>query len=219
MPTVLITGANRGIGLSLVQQLVARGDDVIGACRTPSPDLTATGAQIESLDVTSDADCAALAMRLAGKHIDVLVLNAGVLERNALPTPDFDSMRRQYEVNALGPLRVATALLPNLAAGSKIAIVSSRVGSIGDNHSGGHYGYRMSKAAVNIAGKSLSIDLFDHGIAVRLLHPGWVRTEMTHGSGNWGPDEAASGLIARIDELNLATTGMFVHADGTELPW
>jgi NAD(P)-dependent dehydrogenase (short-subunit alcohol dehydrogenase family) len=127
-------------------------------------------------------------------------------------------MRLQYEVNALGPLRVTKALLANLHAGAKLLILTSRVGSVGDNSSGGNYGYRMSKAAANMAGKNLSIELKKHGIAVGILHPGMVATEMT---GNTGitAEHSASGLLKRIDELNLDNTGTFWHAEGEILPW
>ncbi len=127
-------------------------------------------------------------------------------------------MVEQYQVNTLGPLRVVEALLDNLSAGSKVAIVTSRVGSIGDNSSGGNYGYRASKAAVNQVGMNLKHELAPRGIAVALLHPGLVATDMTRGTGI-DPADSATGLIDRIDELNLENTGTFWHAEGYELPW
>ena len=141
------------------------------------------------------------------------------MTRETLEDLDWDRIRRQFEVNTLGPLRVTKALLPRLEAGSKVAIVSSRVGSIADNSSGGNYGYRISKTAVNAAGMNLSHDLKPLGIAVILLHPGYVRTDMSGGNGHVEAAEAASGLIARIDELTLAETGSFRHASGEALPW
>src|SRR5690606_27563059 len=132
---------------------------------------------------------------------------------------DFDRIRKQFEVNALGPLRVTKALLPHLKKGSKVALITSRMGSIADNGSGGMYGYRMSKAALNMAGKSLAVDLKDRGIAVIILHPGFVRTDMTGGNGMIDPDESARGLIARIEELTLDRSGTFRHMNGDELPW
>ena len=219
MATILITGANRGIGLELVRQFLARGDTVIAACRSASRELDATGAEVfEGLDVTSDDCLAALAGALEGRAIDWLVNNAGILERTALDTLDFDAMERQFRVNSLGPLRVTAALRDRLARGSKVFIVTSRMGSIEDNTSGGSYGYRMSKAAVNMAGKSLAVDLKDAGIGVFLLHPGWVATDMTGGTGI-APADAAHGLIDRIDELTLETSGGFWHAEGYRLPW
>lgn len=128
-------------------------------------------------------------------------------------------MREQFEVNAIGPLRVTAALAPLLRGGGKVAIITSRMGSIADNGSGGYYGYRMSKAAVNAAGMSLARDLKGRGVAVALIHPGMVATEMT-GRNGIAPAEAAAGVITRIDELTLATSGKFIHAGtGEELPW
>jgi NAD(P)-dependent dehydrogenase (short-subunit alcohol dehydrogenase family) len=220
MATVLVTGSNRGIGLALVSQLLSRGDRVIAACRTPSAALLNTSAEIlDGVDVTDDASVASLSERLSGRHLDVLINNAGLLQRSTLDALDFDSMRRQFEINALGPLRVTAALLPNLSSGSTVAIVTSRMGSIEDNSSGGSYGYRMSKAAVNMAGRSLSHDLRRLGISVVLLHPGYVRTDMTANSGLIDTDTSAAGLIARIDEQTLAETGRFVHMSGEALPW
>ena len=150
------------------------------------------------------------------------MLNAGVLERESLGDIDeagFDSMRRQFEVNALGPLRVAQALLDNLADGAKVGIVTSRMGSVADNGSGGRYGYRASKAAVNAIGKSLAVDLQPRGIAVFLLHPGYVATDMVGGTGDVSPEQAAAQLVERLDGLTLEQTGTFWHANGSPLPW
>ncbi|MBB5016374.1 SDR family oxidoreductase [Rehaibacterium terrae] len=223
MHTVLITGANRGIGLALAQQYSARGDRVIAVCRRASPALDATGAQVESgIDVTDDAALAALARRLGDTRIDTLVLNAGILAKESLGEIDaagFDSLRRQFEVNALGPLKVAQVLLGHLADGARIGIVTSRMGSIADNGSGGYYGYRASKAAVNAIGKSLAVDLKPRGIAVFLLHPGYVATDMVGGRGDLTPEQAARQLIERLDTLTLEQTGTFWHGNGTPLPW
>ena len=220
MGTALVTGANRGIGLELVKQLRDRGHAVIAACRKASSELKALGVRVEAnVNVTSDSAVRALADRLARTPIDLLIHNAGVLSREHLDALDFESMRRQYEVNALGPLRVTAALLGNLARGSKIAIITSRMGSIGDNTSGGYYGYRMSKSAVNMAGASLARDLKPRGIAVALIHPGFVRTEMTGRQGTVNAKDAARDVLARIDALTLDTSGMLCHASGERLPW
>ena len=220
MTTTLITGANRGIGLELCRQLSDRGDTVIGACRTPGDALTELGIRVESGVDMADGDAIErMALRLEEHPIDTLILNAGVLKRTSLERLDIDCIRNQFEVNSLGPLRVVHALLDNLKAGAKVAVITSRMGSIGDNDSGSHYGYRMSKAAVNMAFKSLSIDLQPHGIAVTVLHPGWVRTDMTGHQGLCDTPESAEGLIARIDELTLETTGGFWHQNGNMLPW
>jgi NAD(P)-dependent dehydrogenase (short-subunit alcohol dehydrogenase family) len=220
MTTVLVTGANRGIGLELCRQLKARGDEVLAACRESSPELEGLGVQVlAGVDVASDDAVRSLASRLGKKHIDLLLHNAGMLGRGGLDDLDLDDVRRQFEVNALGPLRVTRALLANLGRGAKIAIVTSLMGSIADNGSGGFYGYRMSKAAVNMAGVSLARDLAGRGIAVALLHPGMVRTRMTGGAGNWDAPDAVRGLLARIDALTVETSGHFWHAKGQELPW
>ena len=159
MATCLVTGANRGIGLSLVRHLLARGETVIGTSRGPAPDLEATGARVERLDVADGASIAALAARLAGTRIDLLVNNAGILSRQTLDHLDVEAIQAQFTVNALGPLRVTAALRDQLPQGATVGIVTSRMGSVTDNTSGGAYGYRMSKAAVNMAGQSLAHDL------------------------------------------------------------
>jgi NAD(P)-dependent dehydrogenase (short-subunit alcohol dehydrogenase family) len=220
MGTALVTGANRGIGLELCRQLKARGDQVIAVCRRSSKALDALGIRVEAgIDVGDEAAVAALGKRIEGSKLDLLVNNAGILEGTTLDQLDFQSIRRQMEVNAFGPLRVTAALLPLLGEGSKIAIITSRMGSIGDNSSGSQYGYRMSKAAVNAAGVSLARDLRGRGVAVAIIHPGMVRTEMTGGHGI-EPAESVRGILARIDALTLASSGSFWHATtGEVLPW
>jgi NAD(P)-dependent dehydrogenase (short-subunit alcohol dehydrogenase family) len=184
MATVCITGANRGIGLELARQYRRRGDEVIAVCRRPSSELEALGVRIvDGIDVTDDAVVETLAERLSDVSIDVVINNAGLLSDESLDDLDFDRIRRQLEVNSLGPLRVSAALRGTLSSGAKVAIITSRMGSIDDNTSGGRYGYRMSKAAVNMAGRSLAHDLAPAGISVVLLHPGFVRTEMTGHAG------------------------------------
>lgn len=219
MNRVLITGANRGIGLELCQQLAARGDEVIAVCRQSSDELAALDVRvINGIDVSSTESVTELAQKLGGQSLDWLLNNAGILSVESLESLDFDAMERQFRVNSLGPLRVTAALLGNLSGGSKVGIVTSRMGSVEDNTSGSYYGYRMSKAAVNMAGMSLSRDLQPRGIAVTLLHPGMVATEMT-GRQGVAPAQAAAGLIARMDELDMSTTGTFWHAEGERLPW
>ncbi len=219
MAKVLVTGCNRGIGLQLCTQLHDRGDEVIGVCRSASPEVSSLGIRvIEGIDVSDGENVAALASALEGEPIDILINNAGILRSDRLENIDYDAMLEQYRVNTLGPLRVTQALLPNLRKGSKVAILSSRVGSIEDNSSGNNYGYRVSKTAVNMVGKNLRHDLEPRGIAVALLHPGLVATDMTGGRGI-SPAESAKGLIERIDELDLDNTGGFWHAEGYRLPW
>ena len=220
MATVLITGANRGIGLALARVYKARGDNIIGACRVTSKALTDLGAEVhEGVEVGDDASVDRLASGLGKTRIDILVNNAGIHSNETLDDLNFDRIRKQFEVNALGPIRVTRALLPHLHEGSKVVIVTSRSGSIGDNGSGRTYGYRMSKAAVNIAGVNLAIDLKPRGIPVLLLHPGMVKTEMGGGPQAVEAKDAAARMVARIDDLSLATSGKFLHAEGYELPW
>ena len=219
MATVLVTGCNRGIGLQLAKQLNARGDDVIGVCRSGSDELQALGARIiTGIDVRDGTAIASLKQAIGDQPIDVLINNAGILRGDSLGELDYDDMLEQYKVNTLGPLRVTEALLDNLSEGSKVAIVTSRVGSIEDNASGRNYGYRASKTAVNQIGTNLKHDLLPKGIAVALLHPGYVATDMTGGQGI-SPENSAEGLIQRIDDLNLTNTGGFWHAEGYVLPW
>ncbi|MBY6205455.1 SDR family oxidoreductase [Halomonas denitrificans] len=222
MANVLVTGANRGIGLELARQLAERGDRVIAVCRERSDELSALDARIESgIDVTDRDSLADLAGRLDGVELHGLFNNAGVLRSSDFDALEdqLDDYRLQFEVNALGPLRVTRALVDRLVEGSKVAIITSRMGSIADNTSGGHYGYRMSKAAVNMGGVSLAHELKPRGIAVGLLHPGYVQTDMTGHTGHVGPAEAAAGLIQRFDELSLESTGSFRHANGEALDW
>ena len=222
MRTAVITGANRGIGLELARQLTDRGYRVIGVCRQASPDLNATAVQVEDgVDVTDSGSLADLAERLRGTRIDLLINNAGLLQSSSLEgiESEIDAWRAQFEVNSLSPVRVTSMLRNHLNDGGKVIIITSRMGSIADNTSGGSYAYRMSKAAVNAAGVSLAHELKDRDIAVGLLHPGYVRTDMTGNTGHVDPREAAASLIERIDELNMDNTGSFRHANGEVLPW
>jgi NAD(P)-dependent dehydrogenase (short-subunit alcohol dehydrogenase family) len=235
MTTFLVTGAAGGIGCELCRQIQAAGAKAIAVCRKSSVDLVRVGeafasakasplgnrlgVQVEAgIDITADESVADLARRLQGITIDVLINNAGIMERNTLDRLNFDSIRHQFEVNALGALRVTAALLPNLQAGSKIALITSRMGSIDDNTSGGSYGYRMSKVALSMAGKSLAIDLRSRQIPVAIIHPGLVSTAMT-GYHGIPAAESVRGILQRISDLNLANSGTFWHANGEILPW
>jgi NAD(P)-dependent dehydrogenase (short-subunit alcohol dehydrogenase family) len=217
---VVITGANRGIGLELARHYAAEGCEVIGVCRQSSEELASVAAQvIDGVDVTTDAGIDKLKSGLAGKRISLLINNAGLLQDEQLGSIDFDSIRTQMEINAYAPLRVAEALVPLMGQGSKIANITSRMGSIADNDSGGRYGYRASKAALNAFGKSLAVDLKPKGIAVAQLHPGYVKTRMVNFGGLITPEESARGLAERIANLTLENTGSFWHSNGEELPW
>ncbi len=225
MATYLVTGANRGIGYEYCKQLHSRGDEVIAVCRESSAALDGLGVQVASgIDVADESAIAALTKSLSGKPIDVLINNAGIYRQSNLGELNVEGIREQFEVNAIAPLRLTRTLLPNLKASQaspiKVAIMTSRMGSIEDNTSGGTYGYRMSKVAVSMAGKSLSHDLESEGIAVAILHPGLVSTGMTNFNSNGiSPEESVTGLLAVIDQLDLKNTGTFWHSNGEELPW
>ena len=218
---VVITGANRGIGLALAEQYQMQGDKVIAVCRQSSQALAKLAGVtiIENVDVVSDQDLLTLAKALTGIDVDLLINNAGILSEEFLGDIDFDAVERQFRVNAIGPLKATEALLNNLHSGAKVVLVTSRMGSLGDNGSGGHYGYRMSKSALNSAAVSLAVDLKPKGIAVALLHPGFVQTALVNNQGNVSADQAAEMLIQRIDALSIETTGSFTHANGEALPW
>lgn len=218
--TVVITGANRGIGLELARHYAGEGCKVIGVCRSSSDELSAVADQvIDGVDVTTDAGIEKLTSALRGEQIDLLINNAGLLQDEQLGSIDFDSIRTQMEINAYAPLRVVEALVSQIPNGGKIANITSRMGSIADNDSGGRYGYRASKAALNAFGKSLAVDLKPKGVAVALLHPGYVKTRMVNFGGLITPEESARGLAERIEGLNLDNTGSFWHSNGEELPW
>jgi NAD(P)-dependent dehydrogenase (short-subunit alcohol dehydrogenase family) len=216
----LVVGASRGIGLALCRRLKTLGRSVIATVRQSAPALDSLGVQVEAdVEITDDDSIAALAKRLDGVVLDEMICNAGILREDDLDNVDLADVRKQIEVNAVGPLRAVKALRRNIRRGGKLALITSRMGSIGDNGSGGYYGYRMSKAALNAAGVSLARDLRGSGIAVAILHPGFVRTDMTDGSGTVEPDQAAKQLVDRLDALTLETTGTFWHANGQVLPW
>jgi len=218
--TVVVTGANRGIGLAFCRHYHARGWQVYAVCRNSSAELGVLGVEVVAgVDVAREDDVQRLSQQLKGQTIDVLINNAGILRDERLGKLDFDAIQAQFETNALAPLRVTEALQENLGSGSKIANITSRMGSVADNTSGGRYGYRMSKAALNIASVSLARDLAPKGIAVAILHPGLVATEMIGGFGDITPEQAAERLIARIDDLTLETSGTFWHSNGEVLPW
>jgi len=218
--TVVITGASRGIGLSFSQLYQERGYVVYAACRNASSELAALGVNvIEGVDVTKPEGIQRLAAALDGVGIDLLINNAGILRNEVLGNIEQTTIRQQFETNALAPLLVTESLIGNLSAQAKVAFITSRMGSVTDNSSGGRYGYRMSKAALNIAAVSMAHDLKPKGVAVAILHPGLVGTDMIGGVGDITPDQAADRLSQRIDQLNLSNTGTFWHSNGEILPW
>ncbi len=220
MRTVVITGANKGIGLALTKQYQQEGDKVIAAVRNSSDELEALGVKVyENVDVTNDEQVLDFKRQLGDTTIDILFNNAGQLSSEDMLDMNYDRIRQQFEVNTLGPLRVTHTLSHLFTRGAKIGIVSSRVGSMTDNGGGGNYGYRISKTAANMVGKNLSIDFAPRGIGVYLLHPGYVSTQMVNYKGPVPPQEAAKGLKQVMDKLTLEQTGTFWHAQGYELPW
>lgn len=217
---VVIIGANRGIGFELAKQYCEKGFEVVATCRKSNEALEALKVTIiEGIDTAEDSLVENLASKIPFDSIDILIHSAGVLQSDSFPEIDFDNMRKSFEVNTLGPLRTALALKNKLKTGSKFGIITSRVGSIDDNSSSNNYAYRTSKTAVNMVGKCLSLDLKDQGVAVALLHPGYVKTDMTSHNGLIEPSESAQGLILRMQELTLDTTGIFVHTSGEKLTW
>jgi len=216
---VVITGSNRGIGLELTK-IFSEDHEVIACCRSSSPELQKLKVEIlESMELKNSNSHELLLENLKGRKISVLVNNAGILEPDSLESATESEIIEQFKVNALGPFVFTQALLPHFSAGAKIAFITSRMGSIADNTSGGYYGYRTSKAALNALGKSLAEDLKTREISVVMLHPGYVRTDMTKRQGHVDPENAAKDLFQQIAKLSLKTTGGFLHASGEILPW
>jgi len=221
MSTYLITGSNRGIGLELCNQIHNRGDEVIATCRRASPELINLGVRIEeNIDISSEEAITNLAKKLSGINLDCIINNAGIYEFNSLEDFQKKSILRQFEINALSPIFMTQSLKHLLKRSSKVAFITSRMGSIGDNSSGSSYGYRMSKVALSMGAKSLSLDLLKEEIYVAILHPGLVSTRMTGFTRNGiTTEESANGILKRIDSLNKNNSGTFWHANGEVLPW
>lgn len=218
--TVVVTGANRGIGLELCRQYANAGARVFAICRSSSSELDDIQVNvIKDIDVSDAQAIAGLRDQLQSESIDILINNAGVFKQETLAKMDFEAIESQWQVNALGPLRVTYALLGLLSHRAKVVFITSRMGSISDNSSGGYYGYRMSKAALNAAGMSLARDLKSREIAVGILHPGFVQTRMVDFAGDITAKEAAGRLVKRIDELNIDSSGTFRHSNGEALQW
>jgi NAD(P)-dependent dehydrogenase (short-subunit alcohol dehydrogenase family) len=220
MATVVITGANRGMGLEFVKQYLAKGDKVIALCRNTSDELSQTSAKvINKVDVGNPECLEKMLPTLSDLKIDLLINNAGVLANETLEDMSAATLEYQFRVNAMGPVMVTQMLRQQLVKGAKVALITSRMGSVTDNTSGGRYGYRMSKAALNIAGVSLAHDLKQQEVAVALLHPGYVQTEMVNNNGDITAAVAVERLMLRIEALNLNNTGTFWHSNGEVLPW
>jgi len=217
---VVITGANRGIGLALTKHYQNQSDNVFAVCRKPSAELTSLGVNVlAGIDVSTEDAATKLIDIFHDIPIDILINNAGVWGKETLGHIDYNALQRVWNINTVAPLKITEALLSNMGSGSKIALITSRMGSIADNTSGRGYDYRMSKAALNMAGKTLAEDLKEDGIPVAVLHPGYVATDMVGGVGDITPDTAAERLAQRIEELNIGNTGTFWHSNGDVLPW
>ena len=227
MPSVLITGANRGLGLEFTRQYAADGWRVFAACRDPAGarDLAAVEGDVsaETLDVDDGPQVAALANKLSGQPIDVLINNAGIYGPKDVTrdTVVYDAWGQVFRTNAMSPLAVSAAFAANVAQGGqkKIITLSSIMGSIAENDSSGDFIYRSSKAAVNAVMKSLAGDLKSEGITVAVLHPGWVRTDMGGPNAAIEAPESVTGMRAVIAGLKESDSGRFLNYDGTEIPW
>ena len=229
-PTILITGANRGIGLELATQFAADDWQVIACCRKPAAaqalqalEARHAGVETHALEVTDYAQMNALSAALAKRPIDVLLSNAGIYGPRGVPFGEVDAAewRQVLEVNTIAPLMLAQAFVEQVAASERklIAVISSKMGSIDDNGSGGSYLYRSSKTAVNQVFKCLSIDLAERGIAAISLHPGWVKTDMGGPNAETGSDASAAGLKAILQSAGPQHNGRFLNYDGSPIPW
>lgn len=216
----LVIGANRGIGLELARQLKARGANVTATYRSDPGGLVDLGvATLPHIDLERPETLAALTHDGLAP-IDDLIVNAGIYPKDRTHGHlDPASILRGFTVNAMGPLLAVDALKKRLNPGARVLLITSRMGSIADNDSGGSYAYRMSKAALNMAGKTLSLDLKSQDVSVALIHPGWVKTDMTSNQGLIDVHESAAGILARLDQLDPTTTGTFWHQNGQVLPW
>ncbi len=222
--TYLVTGANRGLGLEFARSLAARGDTVLATARRPqqAEALARICPQVLPLDVADPESVRELARRLEGRPIDVLVNNAGVgVGRTALGALDYDECRAAFEINALGALRVTEALLANLRAGQRrlVCNVTSKMGSVADNSSGGSYAYRASKCALNMITVSLALDLAAQGFTCIALHPGWVRTDMGGAQAPLSVEESVQGMLRVLERATPAQSGAFLDYSGATLPW
>ena len=223
-PVVLVTGANRGLGLEMARQYSKAGWQVIGTARKPdsATELRELGVRVVQLDVTDAASVAKLAAELEGQPIDLLFNNAGIISRNdSLAAADIDAAEKILDVNVLGPMRVTQALLPNLSAGDRKTIVNitSGLGSIENNESGGFYGYRESKAALNMFTRSLASDLRGQEFIVVTMNPGWVQTDMGGPNASLTAKQSVDGIRAVVDGLTPGDSGTFRSYSGAEEPW
>jgi NAD(P)-dependent dehydrogenase (short-subunit alcohol dehydrogenase family) len=229
-PTILITGANRGIGLELTEQFAEDGWQVLACCRNPADagllqilaerDLAI---ELHALDVTNYEQMASLADQLGNRPIDILLSNAGIYGSKGVGFGEVhaEEWRQVLEVNTIAPLMLVQTFVEQVAASQQklVAVISSKVGSIADNSSGGSYIYRSSKTAVNQVVKSLSIDLAGRDITVISLHPGWVKTDMGGPNAEISTDKSVSGLKSILQSAKFAQSGQFIEFNGNSIPW
>ncbi len=230
MTSWLVTGANRGIGLELVRQLAARGDSVDAAARDLDAahelrrltERHAGKVHLHRCDVKDDASVRAMAQAVGDRAIDVVINNAGVMGKMlSLEDVDCDDAMATFDANALGPLRVTRAFLPQLVRADRPRVVqiSSGMGSIGDNSSGGAYAYRMAKAALNMANRSMSVDLAGRGVVCVVVNPGWVQTDMGGRGAPTPVEESVSKMVGLFDALTMKDTGQFLDYRGGRFEW
>lgn len=229
MTTVLITGANRGIGLEHARRFAAAGDTVFAACRAPGADLEALAkahpdrVQTLAYDASNVNAGNALKAAVGDRPIDILLINAGVYggDLQRLGAIDPHAFMDTMKINTLAPLLVVDALADNVAASQRrlIGLQSSRMGSVEDNGSGGYHAYRASKAALNMLAKGLSVDLAPRGVTVVALHPGWVRTRMGGPSAPVGVEECVEGQQTLLAGLTTSQSGHFFDYTGKTIPW
>ena len=225
MKTVLVTGANRGLGLELARQYATDGWSVVATVREPdqATDLKnlAGNIRIESLELRDFQDIDAFADRFGAGPLDLLIANAGTWGPEQIErATDAEGWIDSFRVNTVGPVLLARSLLANVtAAHGKLIAITSKMGSIDDNGTGGYIAYRSSKAALNAAWKSLAIDVADQGVLAAVLHPGWVQTRMGGASAPLMPEQSVTGMRRTIDMLDARQSGGFFKYDGTTIPW
>lgn len=231
MQSVLITSASRGIGLEFVRQYAANGWRVLAACRDPAAAnqlqaiARASEGQVEvfAMDVSNAESIASAAQRLGNRSLDVLINSAGIMGKSGqrIGDMDYDSWAQVLDINTMGPMRVTEAFIDNLRRSERktIVTITSGMGSLADNTSGGWIAYRTSKAAVNMVMRSLAVDLKRDGIICVVLNPGWVKTDMGGPNANITPEKSVTNMRRVIDKLAPADSGKFFHHDGSEYPW
>jgi len=224
MSSIFITGANRGLGLEFARQYAAAGWEVIATCREPAKAtaLNKLGVEVLALDVGDPGGVSAIAHKLAGRPIDILLNNAGIYgEDQNFGRIDVGQWERVFRINTMAPIKLAEALLPNVLAGRKrlMVFITSLMGSIADNSGGGSYIYRSSKAALNAAVKSLSVDLAGQGVTALLLHPGWVQTDMGGSGAPTQIPDSITGMRQVIDHVHPGQPLRYLDFRGKELPW